>query len=164
VSRAAQAVWKVVVAAKTRAKERLERELTDARRRLDALNGALEEAQAGVQYADARRLAHEERIDALLSDTRGLSPSVYLNHDHYRAPLAQALDTARAGMREACAAVEAQRLVIARLGMQVRRADAALDAAREQLRVAIVSVQRRINERADEEACESAAVRIRRGG
>jgi chromosome segregation ATPase len=163
-SRAAQTVWRVVVAAKVRVKERLERELADDRRHLDALIGALEEAQAGVQYAEAQRLSHEERIGELLSDARGLSPSVYLNHDLYRAPLAQALNAARTGLHNASEAVDAQRRAVERLGMQVRRADAALDAAREQLRVAMVSVQRRIDERADEEACESAAVRTRRGG
>jgi predicted nucleic acid-binding Zn-ribbon protein len=163
-SRAVQAVWKVVVAAKARTKERLERELADARRRLEVLNGEVEEAQSSVQYAQAQRLAHEERIGQLLSDSRGLSPSVYLNHDHYRAPLAQALDAARTGLRTACEASDAQQHAVERLGMQVRRADAALDAAREQLRAATAAMQRRIDERVDEEACESAAVRIRRGG
>jgi len=163
-SRAAQAVWKVVVAAKTRTKERLERELADARRCLEILTGEVEEALASAQYAQARRLAHEERIGQLLSDARGLSPSVYLNHDHYRAPLAQALDIARTCLRNACEAADAQQRAVVRLGMQVRRADAALDAAREQLRATSVAMQRRVDERADEEACESAAVRIRRGG
>jgi len=163
-SRAVQTIWKVVVAAKTRAKERLEGELADARRRLEALIGEVGEAQAGVQYAEAQRLAHEERISELLSDSRGLSPSVYLNHDFYRTPLAQALDAARAGLRSASEAVDAQRSAVEQLGMQVRRADAALDAARAQLRASIVAMQRRIDEKADEEACESAAVRTRSGG
>ena len=163
-NRAAQSVWKVVVAAKTRTKERLERELAEARRHLEALIGALEEAQAGVRYAEAQRLAHEERIGKLLSDARGLSPSAYLSHDLYRAPLAQALDAARSGLRSASEAMDAQRRIVERLGMQVRRADAALDAAREQLRTTTLAVQRRIDERADEEACEGAAARLRRGG
>ena len=163
-SRATQTVWKVVVAAKARTRERLERELAEARRYLEALTGALEEAQAGVRYAEAQRLAHEERIGELLSDARGLSPSAYLNHDLYRAPLAQALDAARSGLRSASEAMDAQRRVVERLGMQVRRADAALDAAREQLRTTTLAVQRRIDERADEEACEGAAARLRRGG
>lgn len=163
-SRAAQTVWKVVVAAKTRTKERLERELAEARRHLEALTGALEVAQAGVRYAETQRLAHEERIGELLIDARGLSPSAYLSYDLYRAPLAQALDAARSGLRSASEAMDAQRRVVERLGMQVRRADAALDAAREQLRTTTLAAQRRIDERADEEACEGAAARLRRGG
>ena len=163
-NRAAQSVWKVVVAAKTRTKERLERELAEARRHLEALTGALEVAQAGVRYAETQRLAHEERIGELLIDARGLSPSAYLSYDLYRAPLAQALDAARSGLRSASEAMDAQRRVVERLGMQVRRADAALDAAREQLRTTTLAVQRRIDERADEEACEGAAARLRRGG
>jgi hypothetical protein len=164
VSRAAQTVWKIVVAAKARAKARLEFELADARRRLEVLSGELGEARTGVQYAEARRLSHEERIGQLLNNARGLSPSVYLNHDLYRAPLAQALDAARTNLRHASEVADAQRHVVERLGIQVRRADAALDVARQKLRAAIVSVQRSNDERADEEAGESAAARTRRGG
>ncbi|GLU31314.1 hypothetical protein WKR88_15210 [Trinickia caryophylli] len=163
-SRSPQQVWKTVVAAKERAKERLEQELSDARRHYEALLGALDEAQAGVRHADAQRLEHEERIAALLSDARGLSPASYLNHDLYRAPLAQALEAARAAQRQAADAAEAQRRAVERLGFLVRRADAALEAVREQLRSVLATAQRRSDERTDEEAGEAAAARIRREG
>jgi hypothetical protein len=163
-SRALTQVWKVVVAAKARAKERLEAELAEARRHHEALLGELGEAKALENQAQAKRLAHEEKIARMLADPRGLSPTAYLDYDLYRAPLAQAVEEARAGVRRASDAADEQARVMARLGVSVRRAEAALDAAREQLKKTIAAAQRRADERNDEEAAETAAARMRRGG
>ena len=163
-SRAVEHVWKIVVAAKARAKERLERALSDARHELQRLVSEAEEAEHELQAAQGRRLAHEERIAQLLGDPNGLSPVTYLDLDRYRTPLAQAVEQARASVRRATDAVEAQQGVIERLGADVRRADASLEAAREQLRKVIAAAQRRIEERADDEAGETAAARLVRGG
>lgn len=163
-SRALQHIWKVVVAAKVRAKERLEQELADARRHHEVLLGELQEATAAVRHAQAQRFAHEERIARMLADPRGLSPSAYLDHDLYRAPLAQAVEEASTGVRRASDAADEQLRVVEQLGASVRRADAAIDATREQLRKTIAAAQRREQERTDEEAAETAAARMRRGG
>lgn len=163
-SRAVEQVWKLVVAAKGRAKERLERALADAKRELQRLMDDAALAQEELDAAQKRRLAHEERIAQLLSDPNGLSPVSYLDLDRYRTPLAQAVDQARASVRRAEEAVQAQEQVIAQLGIDIRRADASLDAAREQLRKVIAAAQRRVEERADEEAGETAAARLFRGG
>ena len=160
-SRAAQQVWTAVVAAKERAKARLEQELVAARRHHETLRATLDEANAAVRHARARHLAHEERIARMLADPRGLSPSVYLDHDLYRAPLAQEAEEAGANLRRASDAVDAQQRVVERLGLGVRRADAALDAAREQLRKTFAAARRREQERTDEEAAETAAARMR---
>jgi hypothetical protein len=93
-----------------------------------------------------------------------LSPVTYVDLDRYRTPLAQAVDQARAAVRRAADAVQDQEQVIAQLGIDIRRADASLDAAREQLRKVIATAQRRVEERADEEAGETAAARLFRGG
>lgn len=159
-SRAIEQVWKIVVAAKARAKERLERALADARQELQQLMEALEHAEHELQAAQDRRLAHEERIAQLLRDPNGLSPTTYLDLDRYRTPLMEAVEHERAAVRRAADAVEAQRQVIEQLGMDVRRADASLEAAREQWRKAAAAVQRRIEERADDEAGETAAARL----
>ncbi|WP_174998833.1 hypothetical protein [Burkholderia lata] len=163
-NRTPQQVWNTVIAAKERAKGRLEDELSNARRDHKVLVAACEEAQASVRHADDQRVTHEKCIVALLSDARGISPTNYLSHDLYREPLAQALEIAQAGLRRASDAAEAQQRVVERLGVQVRRADAALDAVREQLRIVVGTTQRRVDERTDEEAVEAAAARMRRGG
>ena len=163
-SRAIEQVWKIVVAAKARAKERAERALADARQELRRLMEAVQEAERELQAAQDRRLAHEERIAQLLSDPNGLSPTAYLDLDRYRTPLMEAVEQERAAVRRAADAVEAQRQVIEQLGIDVRRADASLEAAREQLRKAIAAAQRRIEERADDEAGETAAARLVRAG
>lgn len=163
-SRAVERVWKIVVAAKARAKERLERALSDARHELQQLCDEVDEAERELQAEQDRRLAHEERIAQLLSDPNGLSPATYIDLDRYRTPLMEAVEQARASVRRAADAVEAQERVIEQLGIDVRRADASLEAAREQLRKVIVAAQRRIEERADDEAGETAAARLARGG
>jgi chromosome segregation ATPase len=163
-SRAVEQVWKIVVAAKGRAKERLERALADAKRELQRLMDDAALAQHELDAAQSRRLAHEERIAQLLSDPNGLSPVSYLDLDRYRTPLAQAVDQARAAVRRADDATQAQERVIEQLGIDIRRANASLDAAREQLRKVIAAAQRRVEERADEEAGETAAARLFRGG
>lgn len=163
-SRAVEQVWKLVVAAKGRAKERLERALADAKRELQRLVDDAALAQEELDAAQKRRLAHEERIAQLLSDPNGLSPVSYLDLDRYRTPLAQAVDQARASVHRAEEAVQAQEQVVEQLGIDIRRADASLDAAREQLRKVIAAAQRRVEERADEEAGETAAARLFRGG
>lgn len=162
-SRAAQQVWKMVVAAKARAKERLEAELADARREHAALVDAVAQANEGLEAAQARRLAHESRIDQLLSQSDGLSPTAYLDYDRYRAPLAEAVDEARNDVRRATDAAEAQRQAVEQLGVAVRRADASLEAARDQLKRVIAAAERRVEERNDEEAGETAAARMHRG-
>ncbi|WP_206956627.1 hypothetical protein [Trinickia acidisoli] len=162
-SRAVQHVWKIVVAAKTRAKERIERELADARRHHAALIDATEQANEALEAAQSRRLAHEEKMTQLLSSPNGLSPVVYLDHDRFRAPLGQAVDEARTAVRRAVEAAEAQREAVEQLGKAVRRADASLEAAREQLNRSIKAAERRVEERNDEEAGETAAARIHRG-
>ena len=162
-SRAALHVWKMVVAAKTRAKERLERELADARRHHAELIDATEQANDVHEAALSRRLAHEERIAQLLSSPDGLSPLAYVDHDRYRAPLGQAVDEARGALRRAIDAAEAQQQAVEQLGIAVRRADASLEAAREQLKRVIVAAERRVEERNDEEAGETAAARMHRG-
>jgi hypothetical protein len=163
-SRAVEQVWKIVVAAKARAKERLERALADAKAELQRLMDDAALAQQELDAAQKRRLAHEDRIAQLLSDPNGLSPVSYLDLDRYRMPLAQAVDQARASVRRADDAIQAQEQVIEQLGIDIRRADASLDAAREQLRKVIAAAQRRVEERADEEAGETAAARVFRGG
>jgi predicted nucleic acid-binding Zn-ribbon protein len=163
-SRAVEQVWKIVVAAKARAKERIERALAEARRELQRLIDEAAHAQSELDAAQSRHLAHEERIAQLLSDPSGLSPVAYLDLDRYRTPLAQAVDQARASVRRAADAVQAQAQTIEQLGIDVRRADASLDAARDQLRKVIAASQRRIEERADEEAGETATARLFRGG
>ena len=163
-SRAVEHVWKIVVAAKARAKERLERALADARHELQRLMDEADEAERELQAAQDRRLAHEERIAQLLSDPNGLSPTTYLDLDRYRTPLMEAVEQERAAVRRAEDAVSAQQQVIEQLGIDVRRADASLEAAREQLRKVVAAVQRRIEERADDEAGETAAARLARGG
>lgn len=159
-SRAIEQVWKIVVAAKARAKERLERALADARHELQRLMDAAQEAEHALQAARDRRLAHEARIGQLLSDPSGLSPVSYLDLDRYRTPLLEAVEQERTAVRRAADAVEAQRHVIEQLGMDVRRADASLEAAREQWRKAVAAARRRIEERADDEAGETAAARL----
>jgi flagellar biosynthesis chaperone FliJ len=159
-SRAIEQVWKIVVAAKARAKERLERALADARHELQGLMDSVQEAEHALQAAQDRRLAHEMRIAQLLSDPSGLSPTTYLDLDRYRTPLMEALEQERAAVRRATDAVEAQQRVLEQLGIDVRRADASLEAAREQLRKAVAATQRRIEERADDEAGETAAARL----
>jgi flagellar biosynthesis chaperone FliJ len=163
-SRAVEHVWKIVVAAKARAKERLERALADARHALQRLMDEADEAERELQAAQDRRLAHEERIAQLLSDPNGLSPTTYLDLDRYRTPLMEAVEQERAAVRRAEDAVSAQQQVIEQLGIDVRRADASLEAAREQLRKVVAAAQRRIEERADDEAGETAAARLARGG
>ncbi|HVW50456.1 MAG TPA: hypothetical protein VHC91_08610 [Trinickia sp.] len=163
-SRAVEQVWKIVVAAKARAKERIERALADARHELQQLLDEADDAERERQAAADRRLAHEERIAQLLSDPNGLSPVTYLDLDRYRTPLTEAVDEALAAVRRAAEAVQAQQRAVEQLGMDVRRADASLDAAREQLRKVIAAAQRRVEERADEEAGETAAARLVRGG
>lgn len=163
-SRAVEQVWKIVVAAKVRAKERVERALADARHELQRLIDAANGAERELQAAQDRRLAHEARIAQLLSDPNGLSPMTYLDLDRYRTPLMEIVEQARAAVRRALDAVEAQQRVIEQLGIDVRRADASLEAAREQLRKAVAASQRRIEERADDEAGETAAARLVRGG
>ncbi len=162
-SRAALHVWKMVVAAKARAKERLESELADARRELEARVDAVAQANEGLEAAQARRLAHEARIDELLTGSDGLSPTAYLDYDRYRAPLGEAVDEARNVVRRATDAAEAQRQAVEQLGAAVRRADASLEAARDQLKRAVAAAERRVEERNDEEAGETAAARIHRG-
>ncbi|MGN6084815.1 hypothetical protein [Trinickia sp.] len=163
-SRAVEHVWKIVVAAKARAKERLERALADARHELQRLIDEADEAERELQAAQDRRLAHEARIAQLLGDPGGLSPVTYLDLDRYRMPLTEAVEHARATVRRAADAVQAQQQTIEQLGIDVRRADASLEAAREQLRKAVAAAQRRIEERADDEAGETAAARLVRGG
>jgi flagellar biosynthesis chaperone FliJ len=163
-SRAVEHVWKIVVTAKARAKERLERALADARHALQRLMDEADEAERELQAAQDRRLAHEERIAQLLSDPNGLSPTTYLDLDRYRTPLMEAVEQERAAVRRAEDAVSAQQQVIEQLGIDVRRADASLEAAREQLRKVVAAAQRRIEERADDEAGETAAARLARGG
>ena len=162
-SRAAQHVWKMVVAAKARAKERLEAELADARREHAALLDAVAQAEEGLEAAQSRRLAHESRIDELLTSSDGLSPTAYLDYDRYRAPLAEAVDGARNAVRRAIDAAEAQQQAVEQLGVAVRRADASLEAARDQLKRVIAAAERRVEERNDEEAGETAAARMYRG-
>lgn len=162
-TRAALHVWKIVVASKTRAKERLESELADARRHHAELVEATEQANEVLEAAQSRRLAHEERIAQLLSSPDGLSPLAYIDHDRYRAPLGRAVDEARGDLRRAIDAAEAQQQVVEQLGIAVRRADASLEAAREQLKRAIAAAERRVEERNDEEAGETAAARMHRG-
>ncbi|MGN6318444.1 hypothetical protein [Trinickia sp.] len=157
---AIEQVWKIVVASKARAKERLERALADARHELQRLMDAAQEAEHALQAAQDRRLAHETRIAELLSDPSGLSPTTYLDLDRYRTPLMEAVEQERAAVRRAADAVEAQQGVIEQLGIDVRRADASLEAAREQLRKAVAAARRRIEERADDEAGETAAARL----
>jgi len=163
-SRAVEQVWKIVVAAKVRAKERVERALSDARHELQRLSDEVDEAERERQAAADRRQAHEERIAQLLSDPNGLSPVTYLDLDRYRTPLTEAVDQARAAVRRAVDAVQAQQQAVDQLGIDVRRADASLEAAREQLRKVIAAAQRRVEERADDEAGETAAARLARGG
>jgi|GEM_PF-4081694 len=163
-SRAVEQVWKIVVAAKVRAKERVERALADARHELQRLSDEVDEAERERQAAADRRQAHEERIAQLLSDPNGLSPVTYLDLDRYRTPLTEAVDQARAAVRRAVDAVQAQQQAVDQLGIDVRRADASLEAAREQLRKVIAAAQRRVEERADDEAGETAAARLARGG
>ncbi|RDV00431.1 hypothetical protein [Trinickia dinghuensis] len=162
-SRAALHVWKMVVAAKARAKDQLERELADARREHAALVDAVEHANEGLEAAQAKRTAHESRIERLFSSPTGLSPSTYLDHDRYRGPLGEAVDEARTAVRRAIDAAEAQQRTMERLGQAVRRADASLEAAREQLKRAVAAAERRVEERNDEEAGETAAARLHRG-
>jgi len=162
-TQAALHVWKIVVAAKTRAKERLEQELADARRHREELIEATEQANEVFEGAQSRRLAHEERIAQLLSSPDGLSPLAYLDHDRYREPLGQAVDEARTALTRAIEAAEAQQQAVDQLGIAVRRADASLEAAREQLKKAIAAAERRVEERNDEEAGETAAARMHRG-
>lgn len=162
-SQAIAHVWKIVVAAKARAKERLERDLAEARRHHAELIEATEQAGEVLEGAQSRRLAHEERIARLLSSPEGVSPLAYLDHDRYREPLGQAVDEARAAVRRAMEAAEAQQQAVDELGIAVRRADASLEAAREQLRQAIAAAARRVEERNDEEAGETAAARLHRG-
>ncbi|TAM85198.1 hypothetical protein EPN42_16165 [bacterium] len=162
-SRAALHVWKMVVAAKARMKERLESELADAKHQHAALVDELVQANEGLEAAQSRRLAHEARIEQLLGSADGLSPTAYLDYDRYRAPLAEALDEARNAMRRASDAADAQREVVEQLGVAVRRADASLEAARDQLKRAIAAAERRVEERNDEEAGETAAARMHRG-
>ena len=162
-TRAALHVWKIVVASKTRAKERLESELADARRHHAELVEATERANEVLEAAQSRRLAHEERIAQMLGSPEGLSPLAYIDHDRYRAPLGQAVDEARGAVRRAIDAAEAQQQVVEQLGIAVRRADASLEAAREQLKRAIAAAERRVEERNDEEAGETAAARMHRG-
>jgi len=162
-TRAALHVWKIVVAAKTRAKDRLESELADARRHHAELIEATEQANEVLEAAQSRRLAHEERIAQLLSSPEGLSPLAYIDHDRFRAPLGQAVDEARGALRRAIDAAEAQQQAVEQLGIAVRRADASLEAAREQLKRAIAAAERRVEERNDEEAGETAAARMHRG-
>jgi hypothetical protein len=123
-----------------------------------------DEAERELQAAQDRRLAHEERIAQLLSDPNGLSPTTYLDLDRYRTPLMEAVEQERDAVRRAEDAVSAQQQVIEQLGIDVRRADASLEAAREQLRKVVAAAQRRIEERADDEAGETAAARLARGG
>ena len=162
-TRAALHVWKIVVASKTRAKERLESELADARRHHAELVEATERANEVLEAAQSRRLAHEERIAQMLGSPEGLSPLAYIDHDRYRAPLGQAVDEARGAVRRAIDAAEAQQQVVEQLGIAVRRAAASLEAAREQLKRAIAAAERRVEERNDEEAGETAAARMHRG-
>lgn len=162
-SRAAQHVWKMVVAAKARAKERLEAELADARREHETLVEAVEQANEGLEAAQSRRLAHESRIDEMLGSADGLSPTAYLDYDRYRAPLGEAVDEARNVVRRAIDAAEAQQQAVEQLGVAVRRADASLEAARDQLKRVIAAAERRVEERNDEEAGETAAARMYRG-
>jgi predicted nucleic acid-binding Zn-ribbon protein len=163
-SRAVEQVWKIVVAAKARAKERLERALAEARHELERLLDEVAATERELETAQRRQLAHEERIAQLLCNPKGLSPVTYLDLDRYRAPLAQAVDQARASVSRAVDAAEAQARAIEQLGIDVRRAEASLDAAREQLRKVVAAAQRRIEERADDEAGETAAARLFRGG
>lgn len=163
-SRAVKHVWKIVVAAKARAKERLERALSDARQERQRLFDEVEQAERDLQAAQDRRVAHETRIARLLSDPNGLSPMTYLDLDRYRTPLMEGVEQARASVRRATDALEAQEHAVEQLGRAVRRADASLEAAREQLRKAVAAVQRHIEERADDEAGEAAAARLARGG
>ena len=163
-SRAIEQVWKIVVAAKARAKERIERALADARHELLRLADEQDEAERELQAAQDRRFAHEERIAQLLIDPNGLSPVTYLDLDRYRTPLTEAVDQARAAVRRAADAVESQQQVVEQLGIDARRADASLEAAREQWRKVVAAAQRRVEERADDEAGETAAARLARGG
>lgn len=162
-SRAALRIWKTVVVAKARAKERVERELADARRHHLALIDATEQANEALEAASARRLEHEARIARLLSGAERLSPTVYLDHDRYRTPLREAVDEARAVVRRAVQAAQSQQEIVDRLGMALRRADASLEAAREQLQRAQAAAERRTEDRNDEEAGETAAARVHRG-
>ena len=162
-TRAALHVWKIVVASKSRAKERLERELADARRHHDELIEATERANEALGAAQSRRLAHESRIAQLLGSPHGVSPAVYLDYDRYRTPLDAAVNDERAAVRRAIDAAQAQRQVVDQLGAAVRRADASLNAAREQLSRAVAAAARRAEERNDEEAGEAAAARMHRG-
>ncbi|TKC91510.1 hypothetical protein FAZ69_03385 [Trinickia terrae] len=162
-SRALKQIWKVVVKAKERAKERLEDELTQARQHHEGLLTELAEANAQASHAKRQQLAHEEKIANMLADPRGLSPSAYLDYDVYRAPLAQTVEEAKHGVRRASEAADEQQRAVERLKASVRRAEASVDAAREQLKKTIADAQRREQERTDEEAAETAAARMRRG-
>lgn len=163
-SRPPQQLWKAIVTAKERAKERLQRELADAKRRHAARMREVEDADALVDEARSKQLAHEDRIAELLASPEGLLPTSYLAHDLYREPLARALDEARAHAGRAREACQQEARAVEQAGMAVRRADAALDAAREAWKKACAAVRRRADERTDEEAGESAAARMRRGG
>ena len=163
-SRAVAKVWKVVVAAKVRAKERAEQALSTERARHARLIEAIDEADARLHAAQGQKQALEDKITGLLTSAEGLSPLTYLDHDRHREKLAQAVIDARAGASQAEEAAQAQARVVAQAAAQRRRADAARDAAREQHQRALSALRRRVDEIVDEEAGEIAAARLQRGG
>ncbi len=163
-SRAVVQVWKAVVAAKKRARERAEQALAAERERHERLIEAVDGANVRLDAARGQQQSLEDKIAALLTCAEGLSPLTYIDHDRHRATLAQGVTDARAAVSQAEDAAHAQARAVAQAAAHLRRADAALDAAREQHRRAVSALQRRIDEIADEEAGETAAVRLQRGG
>ena len=94
-SRAVVRVWKVVIAAKDRARVRAERDLAAQRERYAVLIEAIHEANVRLDAAHAQRQALEDRISQLLTAGQGVSALTYIDHDRHREPLARLVTEAR---------------------------------------------------------------------
>ncbi|MCY0387070.1 hypothetical protein OVY01_07445 [Robbsia sp. Bb-Pol-6] len=152
--------WKTILLVKERARTRAEETLSRARAELAERTRAVDAAEAQRQEQAARRAAAGHALSDVLAGAGHVAPDAYLLHKAYMTrldgDLAVATKACEAALRHQVHAqgqVDAAQRVFA-------RADASLEACRDKQRDLQTTLARRVEEAADEEACETAAGRL----